>query len=56
MQYEKHCIKKSLVTDTTMHSTGFDAPFKSLKLPAVVVDKIYRINAEKWFPGIDKKR
>jgi hypothetical protein len=26
--------------------------FKGLKLPREVVDKIYRRNAEKWFPGI----
>lgn len=26
--------------------------FKGLKLPQTVVDKIYRTNAEKWFPGI----
>jgi hypothetical protein len=38
-----------------MHSTGFDAPFKSLKLPASVVDKIYGPNAEKWFDHVMKK-
>jgi len=37
------------VGDNEMHSTGFDAPFKALKLPKAVVDKIYRTNAEKWF-------
>ena len=29
-----------------------DGEFKGLKLPREVVDKIYRTNAEKWFPGI----
>jgi predicted TIM-barrel fold metal-dependent hydrolase len=28
--------------------------FKGMKLPREVVDKIYRKNAEKWFPGIAK--
>jgi hypothetical protein len=26
--------------------------FKGLKLPREVIDKIYRLNAEKWFPAI----
>jgi hypothetical protein len=44
------------VSDTVMHSTGFDAAFRGLRLPKWVVDKIYRSNAEKWFRGIDKTR
>lgn len=43
------------VGDSTMHSTGFDAAFKGLRLPRTVVDKIYHANAEKWFPGINKR-
>ncbi len=42
------------VSDSAMNSTAFDAEFKGLKLPKIVVDKIYRRNAEKWFPGINK--
>ena len=42
------------VGDAIMHSTGFDAEFKGLKLPKAIVDKIYHENAEKWFPGINK--
>ncbi|MGI8636885.1 MAG: amidohydrolase family protein [Segetibacter sp.] len=41
------------VSDSPMHSTAFDSEFKGLKLPKSVVDKIYRKNAEKWFPGIN---
>jgi hypothetical protein len=41
------------VGEASMHSTGFDAAFKGLKLPKSVVDRIYRQNAEKWFPGIN---
>ena len=41
------------VGDSIMHSTGFDAEFKGLKLPKAIVDKIYHENAEKWFPGIN---
>lgn len=29
--------------------------FRGLHLPADVVDKIYRLNAEKWFPGLKNK-
>lgn len=45
---------KFFVSGDTLHSPGFDAPFKGLRLPAAVIDKIYRKNAEHWFPGIDK--
>ncbi len=41
-----------LVGDAMMNSTGFDAAFKGLRLPKTIVDKIYRQNAQKWFPGI----
>ena len=39
-------------TDNVMSGESFDGKFKGLKLPKVVIDKIYRDNAEKWFPGI----
>jgi len=44
------------VSDAMMHSSAFDSPFKALKLPKSIVDKIYHKNAEKWFPGINKNR
>jgi hypothetical protein len=31
-----------------------EGEFEGLKLPREVVDKIYRKNAEKWFPRIKK--
>lgn len=45
---------KFFASDSSMQSTGFDASFKGLKLPKAIVNKIYRTNAEKWFPGINK--
>lgn len=39
-------------TDHEMTVPDFKEKFKGLKLPKEVVDKIYRTNAEKWFPGI----
>lgn len=33
---------------------SFPGTFKGLKLPKKVINKIYRTNAEKWFPGISK--
>jgi len=35
-----------------MNVTDFKEKIKGLKLPKEVIDKIYRKNAEKWFPGI----
>ncbi len=40
------------VTNDVMKISHFDESFKGLKLPKEVIDKIYRKNAEKWFPGI----
>ncbi|MBA2761173.1 MAG: amidohydrolase family protein [Segetibacter sp.] len=45
-----------LVGDAMLQSTNFEGAFKGLKLPGAVVDKIYRTNAEKWFPGINKNK
>lgn len=39
-------------SNDSMTVADFDQPFKGLKLPKQVIDKIYRTNAEKWFPGI----
>ncbi len=40
-----------LVTADPMHSEDFAAPFHGLQLPRDVVDKIFRRNAERLFPG-----
>lgn len=39
-------------TNDEMNVSDFDKTFKGLKLPREVIDKIYRKNAKKWFPGI----
>lgn len=39
-------------SDDAMTSADFNQSFKGLKLPKQVIDKIYRTNAEKWYPGI----
>jgi predicted TIM-barrel fold metal-dependent hydrolase len=39
-------------TNNTMTVADFDGSFKGLHLPKAVIDKIYRKNAEKWFPGL----
>lgn len=41
-------------SDEKMRVPKVEGEFKGLKLPREVVDKIYRKNAEKWFPGIKK--
>ena len=43
---------KFFVTDEEMTVPDFTEKFKGLKLPKEVIDKIYRSNAKKWFPGI----
>ena len=43
---------KFFATNDEMSISDFDGRFKGLKLPREVIDKIYRKNAEKWFPGI----
>lgn len=41
------------VTDNEMINTEVnDTPFRGLKLPKEVIDKVYRLNAEKAYPGI----
>ena len=41
-----------LATDKTLEVGEVDGVFKGLKLPRKVLEKIYRENAEKMFPGI----
>jgi predicted TIM-barrel fold metal-dependent hydrolase len=43
---------KFFTTDDEMTVPDFKEKFKGLKLPKEVINKIYRTNAEKWFPGI----
>lgn len=45
---------KFFTTDEKMRVPKVEGEFKGLKLPRAVVDKIYRKNAEIWFPGIIK--
>lgn len=40
---------KYFVTDETLSSPHVNGKFQGLKLPKEVVDKVYRINALKWF-------
>ncbi len=46
---------KFFATGEQMQSNEFEGALKGLKLPREVIDKIYRLNAEKWFPGMIKK-
>ena len=43
------------VTSDSMKVAAVEGGFKGLHLPAQVIDKIYRKNAERWFPGIVNK-
>ncbi len=43
---------KFFISDEKMKVPKVGDEFRGLKLPREVVDKIYRTNAEKWFPGI----
>ena len=45
---------KFFVTDEEISVSAFENKFKGLKLPRKVVDKIYKKNAETWFPGIGR--
>ena len=46
---------KYLATNAFMQTNEFDATFHGLALPRPVIDKIYRINAEKLFPNAWRK-
>ncbi len=43
---------KYFVTNDELTVPDFTEKFKGLQLPKEVVDKIYRTNAKKWFPGL----
>ena len=43
---------KFFTANDEMTVPDFKEKFKGLKLPKEVINKIYRSNAEKWFPGI----
>lgn len=43
---------KFFTSDETMEVPKVQGQFKGMKLPKEVVDKIYRTNAEKWYPGL----
>ncbi len=45
---------KFFTSNDSMNVGDFKEKFSGLKLPKKVIDKIYRVNAIKWFPGIDK--
>lgn len=45
---------KFFTSDELMTAPELTEPFKGLLLPKEVIDKIYRKNAEKWFPGFSK--
>lgn len=45
---------KFFTSDETMEVPEVNGKFQGLHLPKVVIDKIYRKNAEKWFPGLTK--
>ena len=42
-------------TNDKMNSSSFEGNFEGLMLPKEVINKIYRSNAEKWFPLLNKK-
>ena len=42
---------KFFATDELINDPGIDGEIKGLKLPADVIDKIFRINVETWIPG-----
>ena len=44
------------VTDEMMEAPEVEGQFKALHLPKEVVDKIYRKNAEKWFPAFTEDK
>lgn len=44
---------KFFTTNDEMSVPDFNGKFNGLKLPKEVIDKIYRENAEKWFPRIN---
>lgn len=45
---------KFFVSGETMKVPKVENEFRGLRLPRSVVDKVYRKNAEKWFPGLSR--
>lgn len=45
---------KFFTSDELMNATELTESFRALHLPKEVIDKIYRKNAQKWFPGLSK--
>lgn len=43
---------KFLTTDELMQAPEVEGSFQALHLPRTIIDKIYRINAGKWFPTL----
>ena len=60
LQREAHTVWRRdwqyLSTDTTFSVPDLDAPVRGLALPRSVVRKIYRTNAERWYPTAWKLR
>jgi hypothetical protein len=46
---------KYFVTDETMTASEVKGSFQGLKLPKKIIDKVFRVNAIKWFKIIDMK-
>lgn len=44
-----------LTTDETLRAPEVNGAFRGLKLPRSVVDKLYRGNAERWFPHVNAR-
>lgn len=45
-----------LTSDDLMTNRNVKGEFKGLKLTREVIDKIYRENAKKWIPGLEKRK
>ncbi|QHT71102.1 amidohydrolase family protein [Rhodocytophaga rosea] len=45
---------KFFATNESLTNANTEKEFKGLHLPKEVIDKIYRTNAEKWIPGLQK--
>jgi len=48
-------VWRYFVTDEMMTAPEFEGEFKALNLPREVVDKIFRTNAETWYPEINNQ-
>ena len=43
---------KYFVSSEEMQAPAIFGTFRGLALPKEIIDKIFRVNAEKWYPGI----